>query len=184
MAPVQSSSDVQPEKVATAAPVLTNSLPSPINVQPEARYERKMGDTELSYYLPSRASGVNDMYVPSVSLAILNSLFSAQVSAPRFQGARPHDGPRKSARRLGHPPSKTSVARSGCRDARLRRCSICVREEMPIGNIRLTPHLSCVIGTSLQLPQMPLSNQPTQIWNTGPKQRIVSLFLTEPPPFI
>ena len=25
------------------------------------RYERKMGDTELSYFLPSRQSGVNDM---------------------------------------------------------------------------------------------------------------------------
>lgn len=27
------------------------------------RYERKMGDTELSYFLPSRQTGVNDMYV-------------------------------------------------------------------------------------------------------------------------
>ncbi|KAI0778372.1 hypothetical protein BD413DRAFT_630739 [Trametes elegans] len=27
------------------------------------RYERKMGDTELSYFLPSRQSGVNDMYL-------------------------------------------------------------------------------------------------------------------------
>ena len=27
-------------------------------------FERRMGDTELSYYLPSRADGVNDMYVP------------------------------------------------------------------------------------------------------------------------
>lgn len=26
-------------------------------------YERKMGDTELSYFLPSRQTGVNDMYV-------------------------------------------------------------------------------------------------------------------------
>ena len=26
-------------------------------------YERRMGDTELSYFLPSRQSGVNDMYV-------------------------------------------------------------------------------------------------------------------------
>ena len=69
MAPVQSSSDVQPEKVTTAAPVLTVSLPPPINVQPEARYERKMGDTELSYYLPSRANGVNDMYALPCSYA-------------------------------------------------------------------------------------------------------------------
>ncbi|OBZ78702.1 hypothetical protein A0H81_01213 [Grifola frondosa] len=28
-----------------------------------AQYERKMGQTELSYYLPSRQSGVNDMYL-------------------------------------------------------------------------------------------------------------------------
>ena len=27
------------------------------------RYERKMGDTELSYFLPSRQTGVNDMCV-------------------------------------------------------------------------------------------------------------------------
>ncbi|PIL31758.1 hypothetical protein GSI_06462 [Ganoderma sinense ZZ0214-1] len=27
------------------------------------RYERKMGDTELSYFLPSRQTGVNDMYL-------------------------------------------------------------------------------------------------------------------------
>ena len=27
-----------------------------------AVFERKMGDTELSYFLPSRQSGVNDMY--------------------------------------------------------------------------------------------------------------------------
>ena len=26
-------------------------------------FERKMGDTELSYFLPSRQTGVNDMYV-------------------------------------------------------------------------------------------------------------------------
>jgi len=30
---------------------------SPSRIQ----YERKMGDTELSYFLPSRQSGVNDM---------------------------------------------------------------------------------------------------------------------------
>ncbi|KAF9786669.1 hypothetical protein BJ322DRAFT_1004181 [Thelephora terrestris] len=29
----------------------------------EVRYERKMGNSELSYYLPSRANGVNDMYL-------------------------------------------------------------------------------------------------------------------------
>lgn len=62
--PVHPSPDTQAEKVPAAAPALVISLPPPINVQPEARrYERKMGDSELSYYLPSRANGVNDMYV-------------------------------------------------------------------------------------------------------------------------
>ena len=90
--PVQSSSDVQPEKVATAAPVLTVSLPPPINVQPEARYERKMGDTELSYYLPSRANGVNDMCVFSIFFShFLQLNLPVQVSPSRFQGPRsPH----------------------------------------------------------------------------------------------
>lgn len=32
------------------------------------RYERKMGDTELSYFLPSRQTGVNDMYVSGCAL--------------------------------------------------------------------------------------------------------------------
>lgn len=27
----------------------------------QARFERQLGDTELSYFLPSRESGVNDM---------------------------------------------------------------------------------------------------------------------------
>lgn len=34
------------------------------------RFERKMGDTELSYFLPSRQSGVNDMYVLFASFVL------------------------------------------------------------------------------------------------------------------
>lgn len=34
-----------------------------VSVGDSVRFERKMGDTELSYFLPSRDSGVNDMYV-------------------------------------------------------------------------------------------------------------------------
>lgn len=45
-----------PEQATVAAP--TEVVP-PSN--DGARYERKMGDSELSYYLPSRANGVNDM---------------------------------------------------------------------------------------------------------------------------
>lgn len=33
-------------------------------------FERRMGDTELSYYLPSRADGVNDMYVHNKKLPL------------------------------------------------------------------------------------------------------------------
>ncbi|KAF8735009.1 hypothetical protein AX14_002919 [Amanita brunnescens Koide BX004] len=33
------------------------------SVQQELRFERQLGDTELSYYLPSRGDGVNDMYL-------------------------------------------------------------------------------------------------------------------------
>jgi hypothetical protein len=34
--------------------------------QPPATYERKLGDTEVSYYLQGRATGVNDMFVSLV----------------------------------------------------------------------------------------------------------------------
>jgi hypothetical protein len=32
------------------------------------RFERQLGDSEISYYLPSRADGVNDMYILSFLL--------------------------------------------------------------------------------------------------------------------
>jgi hypothetical protein len=35
--------------------------PVPLEQLHGARWERKMGDSELSYYLPSREDGVNDM---------------------------------------------------------------------------------------------------------------------------
>ncbi|KNZ73594.1 hypothetical protein J132_10842 [Termitomyces sp. J132] len=34
-----------------------------VQLTPSTRTERRMGDTELSYYLPARESGVNDMYL-------------------------------------------------------------------------------------------------------------------------
>ncbi|KZT75031.1 hypothetical protein DAEQUDRAFT_720240 [Daedalea quercina L-15889] len=40
-------------------PVSLGAAMSPQSIQ----YERKMGDTELSYFLPSRQTGVNDMYL-------------------------------------------------------------------------------------------------------------------------
>jgi len=53
---------LKPRVVAEKAPVVVEvSSQHPSDGQPEVRYERKMGDCELSYYLPSRANGVNDM---------------------------------------------------------------------------------------------------------------------------
>ena len=51
-----------------------------MDVQPGIRYERKMGDSELSYYLPSRANGVNDMYVPSFSRSLSELIPSLGIS--------------------------------------------------------------------------------------------------------
>ena len=39
-----------------------------VSAQPSLLVERKMGETELSYFLPSRADGVNDMYVNPLAL--------------------------------------------------------------------------------------------------------------------
>ncbi|KAG6814136.1 hypothetical protein H0H92_002131 [Tricholoma furcatifolium] len=41
----------------------TSSQETLVELNHSIRTERKMGDTELSYYLPSRESGVNDMYL-------------------------------------------------------------------------------------------------------------------------
>lgn len=88
IAPVQPTSDVPAEK----APVIITPTPQifaspPTDDQREARYERKMGDSELSYYLPSRANGVNDMYAilsPNAD-AMLELTFCVEVPSSRFQ---------------------------------------------------------------------------------------------------
>jgi hypothetical protein len=64
-ASVPLTSEVPAENTPTVGLALDTSLSTPIGAQLEVRYERKMGDSELSYYLPSRANGVNDMYVLS-----------------------------------------------------------------------------------------------------------------------
>lgn len=52
----------------------TSSLPEE---KPEICFERRLGDTELSYYLPSRAEGVNDMYL-SLSCRINASYYGRE----------------------------------------------------------------------------------------------------------
>lgn len=64
--PGQSASETT-EKAPVVAPTPEVSLPPPSNERTDVRYERKMGDSELSYYLPSRANGVNDMYASPLS---------------------------------------------------------------------------------------------------------------------
>ena len=129
--------DVLVEKapaVVASTPEITVSPPT--DDQLEVRYERKMGDTELSYYLPSRANGVNDMYalLSSYADATPELAFCVQVSSSRFQSTNPRHGARESARGLGNPPPATPIARSDCGDARLRRRPICVRDpKMLIG---------------------------------------------------
>ena len=48
-----------PLQESTANILSSQSLPTSLNV------ERKLGECELSYFLPSRESGVNDMCVHS-----------------------------------------------------------------------------------------------------------------------
>lgn len=89
--------------------------------QTGVRYERKMGDSELSYYLPSRANGVNDMYrILLFSSSGLSLFLSTQVPSSRLQGANRPFETRESVRRVGHPPPTTPVTGSCGGDARLR----------------------------------------------------------------
>ena len=74
-APGQSTSEAATEKAPAVTPTLEVSLPPPSNDQPDVRYERKMGDSELSYYLPSRANGVNDMYAFLLSRSAMSRSF-------------------------------------------------------------------------------------------------------------
>ena len=96
-------------------------MPSRSDDQNEVRYERKMGDSELSYYLPSRANGVNDMYrILLFCLSGLSLFLSTQVPSSRFQGANRPFETRESARRVGHSPPTTPIAGSCGGVARLR----------------------------------------------------------------
>lgn len=41
--------------------LIDDVMAHPSDGHTQGRYERKMGDSELAFYLPSRAEGVNDM---------------------------------------------------------------------------------------------------------------------------
>ena len=50
-------------RTSTASPALSENTLVDANAHV---YERRLGDSELSYYLPSRENGVNDMFVSAL----------------------------------------------------------------------------------------------------------------------
>jgi hypothetical protein len=77
----------------------------------DVHYQRKMGDSELSYYLPSRANGVNDMSV-SPSLHVSRSSNSVQqVFASRIHCFTTARHPFSTGYDMGHPSFKAPPSR-------------------------------------------------------------------------
>ena len=66
-------------------------------------YERQLGDLEVSYYLQSRATGVNDMFVfpPNSERTRFTYPTERQVSPLGIQGAHARCAPPQSVRCLG-----------------------------------------------------------------------------------
>jgi hypothetical protein len=66
-------------------------------------YERQLGDSEVSYYLQSRATGVNDMFVfpPISERTQFTYPTGRQVSPLGIQGSYAHRAPPQSTRCLG-----------------------------------------------------------------------------------
>lgn len=93
---------------------ISAEVPTP--QQTRVRYERKLGDSELSYYLPSRANGVNDMFVHVLSYVAL-VLNVPQVSPPRIQGPRTFHHSSPSQHGMGHHEIAPSAPRCSSRHA-------------------------------------------------------------------
>lgn len=67
-------------------------------------YERQLGDSEVSYYLQSRAAGVNDMFVfpPILERSQFTYPTERQVSPLGIQGSHAPCAPPQGTRCLGH----------------------------------------------------------------------------------
>ena len=76
-------------------------------------YERQLGETEVSYFLPSREDGVNDMWViiVVVRLRFICLIFARQVSSPRFSCLPECSSTKQGFFGVGHPQTQASVAR-------------------------------------------------------------------------
>jgi hypothetical protein len=96
--------------------------------QATASYERKLGDTEVSYYLQGRATGVNDMFVLLARGGFSQSVYPAerQVPSSGIQVSQALCASAQSARCMGHFKDATSAFGIERGDARLRRYQICV----------------------------------------------------------
>ena len=73
-------------------------------------FERKLGDTELSYYLPSRQSGVNDMCGLKSRSICARRLTVMQVPSSRLSRTSSAREALTRTDRMGHPPSSASAA--------------------------------------------------------------------------
>jgi hypothetical protein len=68
-----------------------------------AYYERQLGESEVSYYLQSRATGVNDMFaITDLERTPFTYLAERQVSPPGIQVSHAPCAPPQSTRCLGH----------------------------------------------------------------------------------
>lgn len=120
--PPLSDDDEQLQKVADVAPEKNGS-----DIFTNLEFERPLGETELSYFLPSRDDGVNDMYALFTPSGSSPDIILAPLQVPPcrpLRSCRPLH-PRPHPRRLGPLSSPPSPARDhpshGTR--RIRLCS-------------------------------------------------------------
>lgn len=108
------------QESTTNVPSTQPSLPTSPHV------ERKLGDNEISYFLPSRESGVNDMYVCHLGMGwkVPNYWTPSQVSTSRISCPEPSSWAESCIASLGNYAPKTPTARVQGKDEWLWRRSI------------------------------------------------------------
>jgi hypothetical protein len=90
-------------------------------------YERQLGESEVSYYLQSRATGVNDMFViPASRGPPFTYLAERQVSPFGIQVSDAPCASPQGTRCLGHIKDASPPDGFPCGNAKLRRHQICV----------------------------------------------------------
>lgn len=83
-------------------------------------YERQLGESEVSYYLQSRATGVNDMFaITDSERTPFTYLAERQVSPPGIQVSHAPCAPPQSTRCLGHIEDASPPVGFACCNAKL-----------------------------------------------------------------